>query len=511
MVDVEHPNNSKPTKTAEAKTEKHRIRVKRMGSWICLPRYTGSCEYLRGVRISRLLLRAFLGPFAVTFPVALFILDMQFLWVYADDLIGKGLDLWVVFKLMLFASARLVNLALPLAVLVASIMAMGNLAERSELTAMKASGMSFVRILKPLILCMVVICAGALWFSNTGWPAANLHFRALLYSVTKQKPALNIREGVFYNGIDGFSIRVGTKHPDGSLDNMLIHDHRDPKGQSVLVVLAKHGRMVQVDGALLLELEDGVSYEEHQETLSRTKERVHPHIQSQFKRQTLRIPLHSLDFNMANQDLFRRSYERMNLAELDAHSDSLKESIAAERLDLVRYGIRNVERLADTTGWYRYAERTAPVATSSTWSSTLSPSTKGRVLNKAKELSRNHVRSIENAVANMEGKQLRQHRHDIEWHRKYILALGCMVLFLVGSSLGAMVGRGGLGVPTLLALGVFLLYYSLSMVGEQMVKVGSLTPWSGMWLGTLALSPLALLLLWSTTTERKWIPTMGSS
>ena len=111
----------------------------------------------------------------------------------------------------------------------------------------------------------------------------------------------------------------------------------------------------------------------------------------------------------------------------------------------------------------------------------------------------------------MEGKRLRQHRHDIEWHRKYILALGCMVLFLVGSSLGALVGRGGLGVPTLLALGMFLLYYSLSMLGEQLVKMGTLTPWSGMWLSTLTLLPIALLLLWSTTQERRWIPRWGSS
>ena len=183
---------------------------------------------------------------------------------------------------MVFASARLVNLALPLAVLVASIMAMGNLAERSELTAMKASGMSFFRILRPLVLCMVVISSSAFWFSNTAWPAANVRFRALLYSVTKQKPALNIREGVFYNGIDGFSIRVGTKRPDGTLDDVLIHDHRDPRGESVLVVHAKHGRMVQDDGALVVELEEGVSYEEHQRRCPATKERVHPHIHSRF-------------------------------------------------------------------------------------------------------------------------------------------------------------------------------------------------------------------------------------
>jgi lipopolysaccharide export system permease protein len=451
------------------------------------------------------MLRAFLGPFAVTLPVALFILDMQFLWVYADDLIGKGLDLWVVFKLMVFASARLVNLALPLAVLVASIMALGNLAERSELTAMKASGMSFLRILRPLVLCMGVICAGAFWFSDTGWPAANMRFRALLYSVTKQKPALNVREGVFYNGIEGFSIRVGKKHPDGALEQILIHDHRDPQGQSVLVVRAERGHMVQEDGALVLQLVNGVSYEEHQETLSRTKERVHPHIQTRFDRQVLRIPLHSLDFSMANEDLFRRSYERMNLSQLAYVSDSLAEGIVQERGELVKYARRNVTHFADTSGWYDAAGSNPQLAPTSPWYGALSSVSRGRTFDKAREASRNHIRSLENAVSNMEGKQLRQHRHDIEWHRKYILSLGCMVLFLVGSSLGALVGRGGLGVPTLLALGVFLLYYALSMLGEQMVKTGTLTPWSGMWLGTLILAPTAGLLLWNTTREGQWL------
>lgn len=475
------------------------------------PKYTSHGEYLRDVRMSRLMLRAFLGPFAVTFPVALFILDMQFLWVYADDLIGKGLDLWVVFKLMVFASARLVNLALPLAVLVASIMAMGNLAERSELTAMKASGMSFLRILRPLLLCMTMICSGALWFSNTGWPAANMRFRALLYSVTKQKPALNIREGVFYNGIDGFSIRVGTKHPDGSLDDILIHDHRDPKGRSVLVVHAEHGSMSQEGGSLVLELQKGVSYEEHQESMIRNKERIYPHIQSQFGTQTLRIPLHSLDFAMANEDLFRRSYERMNLSELSHYSDSLKANIGKEGAELILYGRRQVERLSDSTGWYENAASAPQLAAISPWHTSLNALHRGRAFEKARETSRNQIRSLENAVSNMQGKRLRQHRHDIEWHRKYILALGCMVLFLVGSSLGALVGRGGLGVPTLLALCLFLLYYSLSMLGEQLVKLGTLSPWSGMWLSTLTLLPLAVFLMWSTTRERRWIPRWGSS
>ena len=474
------------------------------------PRYRTSDEYLRTVRMSRLMLRAFLGPFAVTLPVALFILDMQFLWVYADDLMGKGLDLWVVFKLMMFASARLVNLALPLAVLVASIMALGNLAERSELTAMKAAGMSFARILRPLIVCMVLLCSAALWFSNTGWPAANIKFRALLYSVTKQKPALNIREGVFYNGIDGFSIRVATKHPDGTLEDVLIHDHRDPEGKRVMVVQARHGRMEEREGDLVLELRDGVSYEEHQETLSRTKERVYPHIQSSFSKQVLRIPLHSLDFSMANEDLFRRSYERMDLKELAHVSDSLGRGITREKDELVKYGVRNVEWMNDTTGWFRGSAATPQASPRSPWLSATAPVTRGRLFNKAKELSRNQTRSIDNAIANMEGKKLRQSRHDIEWHRKYILALSCMVLFFVGSSLGAVVGRGGLGLPTLLALCVFILFYVLSMLGEQMVKSGTLTPVSGMWLSTLLLTPLAVWLFWSTLRERSWMSRWGS-
>lgn len=451
------------------------------------------------------MLRSFLGPFAVTFPVALFILDMQFLWLYADELIGKGLDAWIVFKLMVYASARLVNLALPLAVLVASIMALGNLSERSELTALKASGMSLNRILRPLVMTMVVVACGALWFSNKGWPAANIQFRALLYSVTKQKPALNIREGVFYNGIEGFAIRVGTKHPDGSLEDILIHDHRDPSGQSILVLKAAHGSMKQSDGQLILTLEHGVSHEEHQESQAQRKQRVHPHISSSFSRQSLRIPLHSLDFSMANEDLFRRSYEMMTLEELAQVSDSLQRSMDAERVALGAYGERNVTWLSDTTGWYRRAGSHAQASAQSPWFAAHDPVTRGRLFDKAKERCRNHIRAIEHAMTHIDGQRMRQARHDIEWHRKYILALSCLVLFVIGASLGALIGRGGLGLPTVLALGMFMFYYILSMLGEQMVKAGKLQPGIGMWLSTLVLAPMAFFMYRHALKEVQWL------
>ena len=472
-------------------------------------RYRTFQEYLRAVRMTRLMLRSFLGPFAVTFPVALFILDMQFLWVYADELIGKGLDAWIILKLMVFASARLVNLALPLAVLVASIMSMGNLAERSEMTALKASGTSYLKMIRPLVLCMALISGGALWFSNRGWPAANIKFRTLLYSVTRQKPALNVREGVFYNGIEGFSIRVQTKHPDGRLEQVLIHDHRDPEGKRLLVVKAESGQMRQEQGFLVLELNHGVSYEEHQETMSRAQERVYPHVQSRFERQTLRIPLNSLDFSMANQDLFRKSYEMMTLRELAQVSDSLSFEIQDESQALGQYGQRQIRMLRDTTGWFAATATSGKSSSISPWLNALTASSKAQIFNQAREASRNQARSIASARTNEQGKVRRMHRHDIEWHRKFILSLGCMVLFFVGSSLGAMVGRGGLGMPTLLAFLLFILYYILSMTGEELVKIGVLSPAPGMWLSTMLLTPLAVLLTWASATERKLFALRG--
>ena len=149
-------------------------------------------------RTTRLLLRSFIGPFVITFMVALFFLDMQFLWVYADEMIGKGLSVFVVLELLLYASARLVNLALPLAILMSSIMTLGSLAEHEELTALKSSGMRLGRILRPLLVTMVLVAGGALLFANYAWPVANLKFRTLLYSVTRKKPTLNLEDGVFY-------------------------------------------------------------------------------------------------------------------------------------------------------------------------------------------------------------------------------------------------------------------------------------------------------------------------
>ena len=447
-------------------------------------------------KLSLLLLRAFLAPFAVTFPVALFILDMQFLWVYADDLIGKGLEPWIIGKLMVYASARLVNMALPLAILVASIMALGSLAERNELTAMKSSGLSLWRILRPLMWAMVVISVGAFAFSNSVWPAANLKFRALLFSVTKKKPTLNLQPGLFYTGIEGFAIRVDSKDDDGTLHDVLIHDNREASLGATRVIRARRGRMDQQGDFLMLQLEDGYSYEEDLEQAKRRQERLHPFIASSFTRQTLAIDLGSLDFNQVDEGLFQKVHEMMTIAQLEHAMDSLNQ-VAASRLgDVARYGERNVLLLRDSLRLD--SGRVVPVATKAAAPGIalagLSPSQRRMAFDAARELSRNAKQGVENSIDDAASKVRLRNRHAIEWHRKFFLASSCILLFFIGAPLGAIIRKGGMGMPTVVAIGIFLGYYILSIVGEQMTKSGSLSPPAGMWLSTAILLPLAVWL-----------------
>jgi lipopolysaccharide export system permease protein len=438
------------------------------------------------------MLRAFLGPLAVTFPVALFVLDMQFLWVYADDFIGKGLEGWVILKLMFFASARIVNLALPMAVLVASIMALGNLAERNELTAMKSAGMPLMKILRPLVALMMLISCGALWFSNSAWPTANVKFRAILYSVTKQRPALNIRPGIFYTGIEGFAIRVEEKELDGTLKNILIHDHRNPDRGASRVIRAESGRMYNDTerDELVLELINGASYEDQTERNVRRKERLHPHVTSTFESQILRINLGSLDFDLADEGLFKRSYEMMSLPQLKKATDSLDVMVDIERAEIVQYGRKAITLLKDSI----ILPTDLTGIPTEPWMAALSRVERNNTFATAKNLTRNQVRGVENYLEKIEGKLLRRDRHSIEWHRKFILAISCLVLFFVGAPLGALIRKGGLGLPIVAALIVFLIYYIISMVGEEMVKSGTLSPALGMWLSTMALIPVATML-----------------
>ncbi len=409
---------------------------------------------------------------------------MQFLWVYADELIGKGLSPLVIAELMAYASARLVNLALPLAILVASIMGMGALAERNELTAMKSAGMSLFRIFRPLMVIMALLSVGAFVFSNEVWPKANLKFRALLFSVTKKKPGINLLPGVFYNGIEGFSIRVADKENDGTLVDVLIHDHREASTGASRIIRAQTGRMDVQGESLVLELRHGLSFEEDMEIDARRRERVQPHVAGTFERQLMRIDLASLDFSKVDEGLFKRVHEMMNIRQLNLAMDSLEQLAAQRRRDIIDYGQRMVNLQAVEAG--SGMEATA-------WMSALTPTERRMVYDGARGMARNATQGVENALEDAEKKIRLRNRNAVEWHRKFFLSTSCFLLFFIGAPLGAIIRKGGLGLPTVFAIFVFLVYYILSIVGEQMVRSSTLSPVVGMWLSTAVLTPVAFL------------------
>lgn len=460
-------------------------------------------------KLAVLLLRTFIGPFIVTFLIALFILDMQFLWVYADDLMGKGLELIVVVELMIYASARLVNMALPLALLISSIMTLGALAENYELTAMKTAGLSLFRILRPLTIFIVFISVAAFYFSNNIWPIANLKFRTLLYSVTKQKPALNLVDGVFYDGIEGFSIRVTTKDAQtGELSDVLIYDHRDPTEGSTSVIRAERGEMQQTTDKryLLFTLYDGFSYEEQKEERRRPDQKIYPHVSNQFEKQIMRIDLSSLAFNKADEDLFKNAYEMMTIEQLSVAVDSLRGEVDRKYDDIIRYGGRTLMLLRDTLQLAEAEPRREDYRTDSTtvqlhFLNEFSVSQQQRVFSQAIETSRNFHKTLENMTDEIKARTRMADRYDIEWHRKFFLAFSCIVLFFIGAPLGAIIRKGGMGLPTLVAIILFLVYYIVTIFGERMIKSGAFEPLQGMWISTLLLFPMSVFLTYKAATD----------
>jgi lipopolysaccharide export system permease protein len=443
------------------------------------------CYFCEVNKLSILLLRSYIGPFIVTFMVAMFIFEMQFIWVYLDELLGKGLSAWVIFKLLIFASARLVNMALPLAILMSSIMTMGALAENNEMTAMKSAGVSLLRIMRPLIIFSVGLSIVAFVFANNIWPVANLKFRTMLFSILKQKPALNLTDGVFYNGIEGVSIRAGRNNTDtGELTDVLIYDHRGGEKANRSVIRAKSGKMEQTPDKryLVLTLFEGYSYDEQRD--KKVREPQHALIEGSFEKMELRMDLSSLAFNADNEEVMKNPAEMMSVAQLDQAIDSLN-----TLMDTVEYGYaQNMLRLTRK----RLNQEALVSAAPGALFDSLDTGGKQKAVMWAAENTRKSKDLLQRQTDELKSRSKNVNRHKIEWHRKFFLAVVCLVLFFIGAPLGAIIRKGGIGIPTLIALGLFVVYQLLTMAGERMAKNQFIEPWLGMWISTAVLLPLSI-------------------
>ncbi|NLR82631.1 LptF/LptG family permease [Chitinophaga eiseniae] len=439
-------------------------------------------------KLDKLIIRTFLGPFIATFFVTLFVLVMQFLWKYVDDLVGKGLDTMVIIQLIAYTSATLVTLALPLAVLLSSIMTFGNLGESFELVALKSSGISLLRFIRPLLAVCSVIAVLAFLFANYVIPVANLQAKSLLYDITYAKPAFNIKSGVFFKDIPDYTIKVAQKDKDNqTIHQVMIIDHQNNNA----MILADKGQMVLTANKRFLYfiLENGWRYEERG---NRGYTVPGDMIRQGFKRYTKAFDLSSFAFNRLNMDLFASNQQMLNVRQLDMAIDSMQKaekqfSKTVNSYVTVRYPFFKWKDSA----W----AASAPPLKEKEFAAIIPQKSVRNVLERAEQTVRETQSSLDQPTLEYEDKHNLILMHKVEWQRKFTLAAACVVMFLIGAPLGSIIRKGGLGTPLVFAVIFFVIFNVFFMIGEKMARSGVMYTWSGMWLSNLVLLPIAGFLI----------------
>jgi lipopolysaccharide export system permease protein len=449
-------------------------------------------------KLNLFVLKSFIGPFIATFFVALFVLLMQFLWRYIDDLVGKGLGFDIIGQILFLASASMVPMALPLAVLLSSLMTFGNLGEHNELVAMKAAGISLMRIMRPLMYFAIIITIVAFLFSNYVLPVANLKQKSLLHDIKNQPAEVMIPEGTFYNGINGFSIRVKKKNQETKMMyNILIYDHREKRGNHS-VTQADSGTLVFTENReyLLLTLFNGTSYDEKKPQRGK-RAHNYPMERYIFDKETIVFDLTGLDMKRSDEDLFKNHYQMLSVDQLRYTIDSLKSNNNERRLKfnnniVTRNYFKKLRSNQDSTFKENFSEYTAKDIDS--LFITLSKRTQSVVMSSALSYARSAQNQVAGANTTMKNKQTWLNKHKIAWHKKFTFSIACLLLFFVGAPLGAIIRKGGMGLPTVISILLFILYYIISITGEKSGKEGLGDPWFGMWLATLIFIPVGVYL-----------------
>ncbi|MCG8700481.1 MAG: LptF/LptG family permease [Bacteroidales bacterium] len=483
-------------------------------------------------KIHRLVFRSFLGPFFVVFFIALFVLLMQFMWRYVDELIGKGLDFIVVGEFLLYTTATLVPSALPLAILMSSLMTFGNLGEKYELTAMKASGISLQRIMAPMFMLVILLSFGEFFFANEVLPYSNEKLYTLIYDIRNKRPALQITEDEFYNGIDGYSIRVNKKNPEtNKLYDILIYNHTENKG-NVEVTQADSGIMaVTADELnLILTLWSGSTKTEMQDFREHPKRRTYPHRQIYFSEQEVIIKLSGFDLKRSEKSLFKDHHAMLDLANLKVQHDSMMQEIIDKQDELYmslnengalfkaqpsRYLDRNLRPYDRNPSEDEYSDT---IATEADSSSTLeaeflsdvkpdsilkivSPMVLSRIYHQATSSAKQAKTTAFSTNPSIVYKTGRLRRIEIEEHRKFVLSFACLIFLLLGAPLGAIIRKGGLGLPLVISTLFFILWYIVNLTGEKMVRESVVHTVAGMWTPSIVFMMVGIFLTYKATTD----------
>ena len=454
--------------------------------------------------IHKLVLKAYLGPMVLTFFIVMFVLMMNIVWRYIDELVGKGLSAGIIIELMTYFMANMIPLGLPLAMLLAAIMTMGNLGENYELLAMKSAGMSLIRITKPLIILVSLISVGSFFIGNNLVPYANKKVFSILYDIRQQKQSLEFQDGLFFNGIDNMSIRVSRQEPETHLlHDVLIYDNRAANGDmNTIVADSGYIRLSDDKKYLLVTLFNGETYEQTRSSQWFTQSKLRHHI---FEKQDQVIPMEGFAMGRTDANQFSNSQTK-NINELQHDIDSLEKMVNSattrsyEPLLKEQIFSRDNSVLPQPDSLRIDKSRFRDMAAMDSIA-TLQMREKERVWNQARTLAKNsrNMFSFDESAAKEALNQL--YRSKVEWHKKLALPVTIIIFFLIGAPLGAIVRRGGLGMPIVISVIFFVIYYIISSSGEKMAKEGTWEAFYGTWLSAFVLAPVAIYLTYKATND----------
>jgi lipopolysaccharide export system permease protein len=532
-------------------------------------------------KIDRLILGAFIGPFILTTAVVVFILLIQQLMQQLEHLLGKGVSYFVFAELCFYFSVHIVPLALPLAILLSALITFGNLGEHMELTALKGAGISLTRVLAPIFIFTIFISVGSFWFNDRVVPAANLEAYRMLWDIKQKSPSLSIKEGAFYNGLQGYSIKVNKKFTDGkSIKDVMIYDHTDRQGNNKLI-LADSGRMYTIrnDRFLVLELFKGKSYDD-KVAMQDGNNSNQKFLRSQFDKSQVVFNLSSFDMQSTDPGLFKQHRFMRSASQLALDVDSINRFIQKSRKEIIqnllpnyRYHLKEdikmienqsfikstnltrdndvsssksvIQKSKDTSlvlkqntkdtmlAYKRGAERKRnqpitrklnrsqgdsvttnqvalqsqdtskqytqkkklTITTTTTSNKIVEKVTKLQQITRALSQARSLASFTKNYATNANEQEKQAREFTVELYKKYTLAFACISMFLIGAPLGSIIKKGGLGVPVLVSILFFILFYVLSITGEKWVKEGFVHVLFGMSMSNVVLLAFGFLFL----------------
>ncbi len=447
-------------------------------------------------KLDKLILKAFVWPFIATFFITLFVFMMQILWKYIDDLVGKGLDIVTLIQFLIYASATLVTLAMPIAILLSSIMTFGKLGENFELVAIKSSGISLLRFMRPLFFVSILLSGVAFLFANYIAPVANLKFAVIYHDIYEKSPAFDLKDGVFYNGFSGFSIMVNKKDQDKStLHKVLIYEQNN--GVQDNTIISESGKMKVSDDKKFLEfrLQNGNRYEENGNFNSKKNE----FIDLSFKEYNKLFDLSQLNLRKTSDSLFMNNIKMKTMRQLNVDLDSLKKVpdslFKKNRSQLASYvKYSKYKDSAASTKDLAEAKRIILYKKVKTFEALIPDSLQSIVYQQTLNNVSNTRNLLEMSVLEYKDQRNDTTQHQIEWEKKLSLSIACLVLFFIGAPLGSIIRKGGLGLPLVTALLFFMIFYLLNIFGEKFTKDHVLIPIVGMWLPVIVLSPIGFFL-----------------